>query len=66
MKDFEPYRTDHLFLIVGANPLPNFVAALLLSKKGGTIHLLHSKGTVSQLNFNVSPEIIFAPLPATL
>jgi hypothetical protein len=45
MNQLEPYRTNHLFLIVGANPLPNFVAALLLSRKGGTIRLLHSKGT---------------------
>jgi hypothetical protein len=45
MNHLEPYRTDHLLLLVGANPLPNYVAALLLSKKGGTIHLLNSKGT---------------------
>jgi hypothetical protein len=45
MKQMEPYRTDHLLLLVGANPLPNYVAASLLLKEGGTIHLLNSKGT---------------------
>lgn len=51
MTHLEPYRTDHLFLLVGANPLPNYVAALLLSKKRGTIHLLNSKGTEEIKNF---------------
>ncbi len=27
-----PYKTDHLFLLVGKNPLPNYVAARLLAK----------------------------------
>jgi hypothetical protein len=36
------YRTDHLFLLVGKNPLPNYVAARLLANTGATIWLLHS------------------------
>ncbi len=44
MNEFEPYQTDHLFLLIGTNPLPNYIAALLLAKEEGTIHLLHSKG----------------------
>ena len=35
-------RSDHLFLLVGKNPLPNLVAASLLAKPGATIWLLHS------------------------
>lgn len=41
----ESYRTDHLFLLVGTNPLPNFVAAKLLLKPGGKLYLVHSCGT---------------------
>ena len=41
----ESYRTDHLFLLVGTNPLPNFVAAKLLLKPGGKLYLVHSAGT---------------------
>lgn len=33
-------KTDHLFLLVGANPLPNFVAAKVLA--GKYVHLLYS------------------------
>jgi len=42
------YQTDHLFLLVGTNPLPNYVAAMLLAKGDGKIYLLHTptkKGT---------------------
>lgn len=42
--ELEAYQTDHLFLLIGTNPLPNYVAALLLAKEDGSIHLLHSKG----------------------
>ncbi|BCX03535.1 MAG: hypothetical protein KatS3mg053_1473 [Candidatus Roseilinea sp.] len=43
MSDLERYRTDHLILLVGGNPLPNYVAARVLGKKGGTLHLVHSQ-----------------------
>jgi hypothetical protein len=39
------YRTDHLFLLVGTNPLPNWVAAQLLLAPGGTLHLIYSDET---------------------
>ncbi|MEZ4622961.1 MAG: DUF1887 family CARF protein [Caldilineaceae bacterium] len=39
------YCADHLLLLVGANPLPNYVAARLLTKPGSTIHLLHTQVT---------------------
>lgn len=41
----EKYRTDHLILLVGSNPLPNWVAGRLLCKPEGTIHLVHSAAT---------------------
>lgn len=40
---FESYQTDVLFLLVGSNPLPNYVAAQLLAKE--TVVLLHSTST---------------------
>ena len=36
------YHSDHLFLLVGKNPLPNYVVARLLAKTDTTIWLLHS------------------------
>ncbi len=41
---FSAYKTDYLFLLVGTNPLPNYVASLLLAKSNGKIILLHSGG----------------------
>lgn len=42
---FDPYRADILFLLIGANPLPNYVAAHLLSRPLSTIILLSSGAT---------------------
>jgi hypothetical protein len=39
------YFADHLFLLVGTNPLPNFVAAKLLMTPGGQLYLVHSTAT---------------------
>jgi hypothetical protein len=39
-------KTDHLFLLVGANPLPNFVAASLLHNPRAMIYLLHTDTTL--------------------
>lgn len=39
------YRSDCLFLLIGTNPLPNFVAAKLLLRAGGQLYLVHSTGT---------------------
>ncbi len=41
----ENNKSDHLFLLVGENPLPLFVSALLLTDDGCTIYLLHSDGS---------------------
>lgn len=39
------HKVDHLFLLVGENPLPNYVAAKLLIREKGTVHLVHSTRT---------------------
>jgi hypothetical protein len=38
----EEVHTDRLLLLVGTNPLPNYVAALLLTKPKSKIYLLHT------------------------
>jgi len=43
-QNLDDYRTQHLLLLVGSNPLPNFVAARLLTKPDATVWLLHSDG----------------------
>jgi hypothetical protein len=42
----ESWKTENLFVLVGGNPLPNFVAAQLLLKPGGTLHLVSSRDTL--------------------
>ena len=42
---FPPYQTKVLFLLVGSNPLPNYVAARLLARENGTVVLLNSEKT---------------------
>jgi hypothetical protein len=41
----EGLRSDHLFLLIGGNPAPNWVAAGLLLRDGGQIYLVHSPDT---------------------
>lgn len=41
----DQYQSDHLFLLMGTNPLPNYVAAQLLLKPGGKLYLMHSEAT---------------------
>lgn len=41
------YQSDCLFLLVGTNPLPNFLAAKLLLKQDGRLILVHSSLTKS-------------------
>lgn len=43
----DEYCVDHLLLLIGANPLPNYVAARLLAKPMGTVHLLHTVATIA-------------------
>jgi hypothetical protein len=42
-------KTDTLFLLVGGNPLPNYVAAQLLADQDTTIVLVYSSGVPEQL-----------------
>ena len=46
--EFDKYKVDHLFLLIGENPLPNCVAANLLLNKGGTAYLVHTTNTEIQ------------------
>lgn len=43
--DWEYHQVDHLFLLVGENPLPNYVAAKTLLKDGGKAYLIDTTGT---------------------
>ncbi len=45
ISEFDKYKVDHLFLLIGENPLPNYVAANLLLNKEGTVYLVHTTGT---------------------
>lgn len=40
----EKWRSDHLLLLMGTNPLPNLVSALLLTNPEATVWLLYSSG----------------------
>ncbi|MGI0485040.1 Card1-like endonuclease domain-containing protein [Pantanalinema rosaneae CENA516] len=39
------YQVNHLFLLMGENPLPNAVAAMTLLQPGGTPYLVHTTHT---------------------
>ena len=45
---FKDHKTKHLFLLIGENPLPNYVATMKLLDKGGTAYLVHTNQTFSQ------------------
>lgn len=47
---FKDYKVKHLFLLVGENPLPNYVAAMKLLEKGGKAYLVYTNQTKSQKN----------------
>jgi hypothetical protein len=42
------YQVDHLFLLMGENPLPNCVAAMTMLRNGGTPYLVHTTYTHQQ------------------
>lgn len=52
MEELQRYQTDHLFLLVGGNPLPNYVAAKALLKHDdqgqlkGKLYFIHSNDTL--------------------
>lgn len=43
--EFDKYKVDHLFLLIGENPLPNYVAAKTLLREGGKPYLVFSEYT---------------------
>lgn len=45
MDNLERFKTQNLFLLIGTNPLPNYVAARLLLKPGGHLYLVHTTDT---------------------
>lgn len=49
--------SDHLFLLVGNNPLPNLVAGSLLTKPTSILHLLHTENTF-QYAVNIKQLIV--------
>lgn len=44
---WEYHQVDHLFLLIGENPLPNYVAAKTLLNEKASIYLVHSTGTAT-------------------
>ncbi len=45
MDNLSKFRRQNLFLLIGTNPLPNYVAAKLLLKPGGHLYLAHTDET---------------------
>lgn len=46
--EFDKYKVDHLFLLIGENLLPNYVAANLLVNQGKNLYLIHTADTERQ------------------
>jgi hypothetical protein len=44
----DKFKVDHLFLLVGENPLPNYIAARTLLKDNGTVYLVFTNQTKEQ------------------
>lgn len=47
MYNLRDFQTQNLFLLVGTNPLPNYVAAKLLLKTNGCLYLIHTDETAA-------------------
>jgi hypothetical protein len=65
---FKDYKVKHLFLLVGENPLPNYVAAMKLLGSGGTVYLVYTNQTLSQKNLlqNALKDKGFSSKPVAL
>ncbi|MGL4502335.1 MAG: DUF1887 domain-containing protein, partial [Planktothrix sp.] len=48
MTTLDNYKVEHLFLLVGENPLPNYIAAKTLLEDGGTVYLVFTEHTITQ------------------
>lgn len=44
----DEYKVDHLFLLIGENPLPNYVAARTLLNSNKNAYLVYTNQTRSQ------------------
>ncbi|MFB8787647.1 MAG: DUF1887 family CARF protein [Potamolinea sp.] len=44
----DQYKVNHLFVLVGENPLPNYIAARTLLHNGGTVYLVFTQNTIFQ------------------
>lgn len=47
MPDLAPFQTDILCLLIGGNPLPDYVSAILLANRGARVYLLHTNATLA-------------------
>lgn len=47
----EPYQVERLFLLIGENPLPNWVATVTLLRNDGTPYLIHTAHTQKQAGY---------------
>ncbi len=43
----DTWKTEHLIVLVGGNPLPNYIAAKVLLRDNGILHLLYSPNTAA-------------------
>lgn len=62
---YRQYQTDILGVLIGTNPLPNYVAARLLLKEGGVLVLIHSPAintVASQVVESLKQDINFTPI----
>ena len=46
----DEFKVDYLFLLIGENPLPNYIAARTLLKDKGTVYLVFTNQTKKQKN----------------
>lgn len=46
--ELDKYKVDHLFLLMGENPLPNYIATIALLNQNGIAYLVHTKLTTLQ------------------
>jgi hypothetical protein len=48
MSNLDEYKVKHLLLLVGSNPLPNYVAARTLLEDRGTVYLIYTDDTITE------------------
>lgn len=63
MQSLGSFKVDHLFLLVGENPLPNYIAAINLLRHQGTVYLVHT--TFTQVQAQRLKQLLLQELTAT-